>query len=141
MTMVLNISKRVDDDTIETSLRDRLELAVGQFHDRIARIDAVLDSRHGEKRHKSFHCVLDIHLVPSGHLHVQGEGENISQATSQAIHRAEAVIAKAVERSHRGAQIRHNHGGLGHASVAAVDELAGDQVANDQVAIDELDAE
>jgi hypothetical protein len=128
MTIAVNVTTRFDDSTIAEFVRERLELVVGRFSDRVTRVDAILDTHHGTKCDDAYSCALDIHLSPRGHLRTSAENASIKSAAIKAIHRAEAVIARKVESGHRRSRIRHRGGGLTHDSATVVGEHYSDDL-------------
>lgn len=112
MTIKVNVTNKHRNPRIETSVCDRLELVVGRFSDRIAHLDVHIRDENGLKGGGLKTCTIDIKLDPRGQLHVQAKHENLYAAIGKAIHRAETVIAKAVDRGHRGHEVRHQRGGV-----------------------------
>lgn len=112
MEMLVNVVNKKKNPRIEDYARDRIDLVVGRFADRISRVDLhVLDENAGKGGEDKV-CTIDIKLVPRGQVHVRAKNGNVYAAIVKAIHRAETVIAKAVDRNNRGHEIRHRNGGI-----------------------------
>ncbi len=104
------------DASVEAYARERVELVIGRFADRIGHVDMHLaceNSRHGNDE---FLCTFDIKLTPRGIIHVSAKNETSRSAIVKAVHRAESALAKVVDRGHRSRSVRHNGGGVRHLS-------------------------
>jgi ribosome-associated translation inhibitor RaiA len=111
MNLDIYINNEPHDD-IEPFIRDRLELVVGRFHDRLSTIEIRIRDNNGSKGGIDKTCSIDAHLVPRGMLHVQATEQEMQQAVIKAIHRLESVVAKTVDRGHQSSSARHSHSGL-----------------------------
>lgn len=110
--MQVNVSNKKQNPKLDSYVRDRLDLVVGRFDDRISHVDVrLLDENNGKGGDDKI-CAIEIKLIPRGQLHVRAKNENIYSAIVKAVHRAETVVAKAVDRGHRGHATRHQHGGV-----------------------------
>lgn len=114
MLMNVHVVNRRHNTQVEDFVRERLELIVGRFHDRLSGIDVHLRDENAGKGGIDKSCSIDAHLVPRGSLHVQATEPTIYDAIRKAVHRLETVVAKTVDRGHRGRAIRHAGGGLRH---------------------------
>lgn len=112
MTMLVNIHNKRKNPRIDNYVRDRIELVVGRFAERIGHIDVHLIDENGAKGGEDKVCAIDIKLTPRGNLHVRAKHDNLYRAIVKAVHRAETVVAKAVDKGHRGHEVRHRHGGI-----------------------------
>ena len=112
MEMLVNVINKKKNPRIEAYARDRLDLVVGRFADRISRVDVRVIDENAGKGGEDKVCTIDIKLVPRGQVHVRAKNGNMYAAIVKAIHRAETVIAKSVDRNNRGHEIRHRSGGI-----------------------------
>lgn len=119
MTMQINIHNKRKNPRVDTYIRDRLELVIGRFADRIGHIDVHVIDENKDKGGEDKICTIDIKLTPRGQLHVRAKHVNLYSAIVKAIHRAEVVVAKAVDKGHRGHDVRHRHGGIRHLPIDA----------------------
>jgi len=110
--MKIKIYNKKKNPRIESYVQERMELVVGRFSERIGHVDVHLVDENGIKGGVDKICTIDIKLTPRGQLHVRAKHENLYSAIVKAIHRAETVVAKAVDRGHRGHEIRHKRGGV-----------------------------
>ena len=94
---------------LERHARERVELIVGKFHDRIDRVQVQLKE---ESEGGKTCCSIDARLIPRGTLHVHATEREAYEAINKAMHRLETVVAKAVDRGHHSAATRHAGGGL-----------------------------
>lgn len=117
MTIQVNIYNKRKNARVDTYVRDRIELVVGRFEDRIGHVEVHVIDENGLKGGEDKICTIDIKLTPRGQLHVQAKHDNIYSAIVKAVHRAECVVAKAVDKGHRGHEVRHRHGGIRHLPV------------------------
>jgi len=112
MTMQINIHNKRKNRRVDNYIRDRLDLVVGRFAERIGHIDVhVIDENNGKGGEDKI-CTIDLKLTPRGQLHVRAKHLNLYSAIVKAVHRAEKVVAKAVDKGHRGLQVRHRQGGI-----------------------------
>jgi len=112
MNIDIHIADKQHDATIEQLIHDRLELVVGRFDDRLARIEVRVRDDNAHKGGIDQTCSIDAHLIPRGMLHVQATEQDTQEAIIKAIHRLESVVAKTVDRGHHSSSIRHRQGGL-----------------------------
>lgn len=112
MTMQVNVINKKRNLDIERYARERLDLVIGRFADRISHVELHVVDENGTKGGEDKICTIDIKLVPRGQLHVRARNENLYSAIVKAVHRAETVVAKAVDKGHRGHEVRHRHGGI-----------------------------
>lgn len=110
--MRVNIHNKKKNPRVDSYVEERLELVVGRFEDRIGHIDVHVLDENGLKGGEDKVCTIDIKLVPRGQLHVRARHNNVYSAIVKAIHRAETVVAKAVDRGHLGLEARHRQTGL-----------------------------
>ena len=111
-TMHINIFNKRANPKVDEYVRDRIDLVVGRFAERIDHLEVQVIDENGPKGGEDKVCTIDIKLIPRGRLHVRARHENLYSAIVKAIHRAESVIAKAVDRGHRGHEVRHQGGGI-----------------------------
>ena len=109
--MNLDIHITNGQDNAEQFIRDRLELVVGRFQDRLSTIEVRVRDDNAHKGGIDKTCSIDAHLVPRGMLHVQATEQEVQAAVIKAIHRLESVVAKTVDRGHHSSSIRHSQGG------------------------------
>ena len=117
MSVPIDIYNKRNNSKLDHYVRERLDLIVDKFHERIGHIEVHLLDENNGKGGEDKICTIDIKLNPRGQLHVRAKQDNLYAAASKAIHRAETVVAKAVDRSHQGNEIRHRNGGLRHLEV------------------------
>ena len=93
---------------VEEYARQRLNLIVGRFEERLSSIDIhIRDVKVGKKGiDKS--CSIDVCLMPRGKLHVQAKERDVYDAVLKAIHRLETVVCRTVDRGHRAKAGRHS---------------------------------
>lgn len=121
MTMQINIHNKRKNQRVNNYIYDRLELVVGRFAERIGHIDVHVIDENNMKGGEDKICTIDIKLTPRGQLHVRAKHDNLYRAIVKAVHRAETVVAKAVDRGHRGLEVRHRHGGIRNLPVEALE--------------------
>ncbi len=129
MTLQIDIHNKRKNTKLDSYVRERLDLVIGRFTDRIGHIEVYLIDENNNKGGEDKVCTIDVKLVPRGQLHVRAKQANLYTAALKAIHRAETVIAKAVDKGHRGQEIRHRNGGVRHLE-AALDQ---EYLTNDQI--------
>jgi putative sigma-54 modulation protein len=112
MTMKINVINKKRNSRVESYVRERLELVVGRFADRISHVDVHVVDENGVKGGEDKICTIDIKLIPRGQLHVRAKNQDLYAAIVKAVHRAETVVAKTVDKGHRGHEVRHQHGGV-----------------------------
>lgn len=112
MKLKIDIYNKRHNPKIEDFIRSRLEMVVGRFHKRLARIEVRVDDENAGKGGVDKVCNIDAKMIPRGKLHVSAHEADIREAILKSIHRLEAVVAKTVDRGHRSEAIRHNHGGV-----------------------------
>ena len=98
------------DSRIEDFARQRLDLVVGRFDERLSSIDVHIRTEGTPKTNQDQTCSIDARLVPRGTIHVHATATDVYEAILKAIHRLETVVAKAVDRGHRGKAVRHARG-------------------------------
>jgi len=121
MTMQINIHNKRKNTRVDNYVYDRLELVVGRFADRIGHIDVHVFDENGTKGGEDKICTIDIKLTPRGQLHVRAKHLNLYSAIVKAVHRAETVVAKAVDKGHRSQEVRHRNGGMRNMPVEPID--------------------
>ena len=110
--MLINIHNKRHNPSVEEYIRNRLNLVIGRFAERIGHIECHVLDENGSKGGEDKICTIDIKLSPRGNLHVRATHTSIYSAVVKAVHRAETVVAKAVEKGHRGLDVRHRRGGI-----------------------------
>ena len=111
MAVKINVINKKQNSQVDDFVRDKLELLVGRFAERIGLIDVrVVDENNGRGGEDKI-CTIDIKLIPRGQMHVRAKNENLYAAIAKAAHRAESVVAKAVERGHQGHEARQCQNG------------------------------
>lgn len=114
MSMQVNVINKKNNAKVEAYARDRLELVMGRFADRVSHVDVHVIDENGTKGGCDKTCTIDMKLIPRGQLHVRAKHDDLYSAIAKAIHRAETVVAKAVDKGHRGQEVRHKQGGIRH---------------------------
>ena len=104
----------VPGEDIEAYARDRIELVMGRFTERIAHVDMHLAKSNTHDSDNDHLCTFDVKLVPRGTIHVSANNGTARSAVVKAAHRAETALAKAVDRGHRSRNVRHQGGGVRH---------------------------
>ena len=110
MKLEIHIANGELRDQVDEFIRDRLNLVVGRFQDRLAGIEVRLRDTNAQKGGEDKFCSIDAHLVPRGVVHVQATETNVQEAITKAVHRLESVVAKTVDRGHNAANVRHQQG-------------------------------
>lgn len=108
--MLIDVTNKRNNPKLDGYVRDRLDLVVGRFRDRIAHVDVRIIDENDGKGGEDKACSIDIKLAPRGQLHVQARNADVYAAVVKAVHRAETVLAKTVDRGHRGRVVRHRQG-------------------------------
>ena len=119
MTMRINMYNKRKNPFVDRYVRDRLQLVIGRFAERIERVDVHVVDENGAKGGQDKVCTIDLKLTPRGQFHVRAKHENLYAAIVKAIHRAETVVAKAIDRGRRGLEVRHRHGGIRNLPIEA----------------------
>ena len=110
MTMRVNVYNKRKNEVVDQDVRERLEAVVGKFADRIAHIEVHIIDENGDKGGDDKICTIDVKLNPRGQLHVRAKHNSLQSAINKAVERAETVVAKAVDKGHRGHEVRHQQG-------------------------------
>ena len=101
---------------IESFIRERVELVIGRFSDRIAHVDVHVAQEHSSHGGAEYVCTFDLKMLPRGVVHVSANNDSPQSAIVKAVHRAETAVAKTVDRGHRSRSARHNGEGIRHLS-------------------------
>ncbi|MCA9213055.1 MAG: HPF/RaiA family ribosome-associated protein [Planctomycetales bacterium] len=99
---------------LEAFAEERIDLVLGRFADRIAHFDIHVRAEHSTHGAEEYLCTCDVKLHPRGTIHVHANESSAQNAIIAAVHRAETVLAKTVDRGHRSKAVRHNGGGVRH---------------------------
>jgi ribosome-associated translation inhibitor RaiA len=97
MTPDLHVIHKRDDPQVERYARERLNVAVGRFKDRLASIEVNLSDNRVSPGEVDKTCSIDARLIPHGMLHVQATERDFHEAIAMAVHRLEAVVAKTID--------------------------------------------
>lgn len=108
--MQVRLCNKRNNPKLNAYVHDRLELVIGRFEDRIGHVDIRLLDENDGKGGPDKICTIDIKLNPRGQLHVRAKNADMYAAVVKAVHRAESVLAKTIQRGHRGRDIRHRRG-------------------------------
>ena len=122
----INIVSKHHEPVIEEHVRERLEMVVGRFGERLASIEVHLKDENANKGGVDKTCSIDAKLIPRGTLHVHATEREFGEAIRKAIHRLETVVAKTVDRGHHSSQVRHAGGGLRNVAAGLRDENKSD---------------
>ena len=112
MTPDIQVISKLQDPKVEEFARQRLDLLVGRFNDRLSSIDVRVLDENASKGGVDKRCSIDARLIPRGTLHVHAKERDIYEAVLKAIRRLETVVAKSVDRGHQSMSVRHQGGGL-----------------------------
>ena len=102
MPLKIDVHNKQKNEKLDAYVRDRLELIIGRFAERVGHIEVHLVDENSSKGGEDKICTIDVKLTPRGQLHVRAKQDNLYAAALKAIHRAETVIAKTVDKGHRG---------------------------------------
>lgn len=120
--MRINVINKKRNPQVDDFVREKLDSIVGRFDDRIQHVDVHVVDQNDGKGGEDKICTIDIKLIPRGQLHVRAKNENLYAAISKAIHRAETVVAKAIDRTHRGLEVRHRQEAIRSAPTDVIEE-------------------
>ena len=98
--MAVDIFNRIHNPQLDHFMRERLQMLIGRFPHRVGHIDVNLFDENAGKGGEDKLCTIDVKLIPRGRLHVRAEHSDMYAAALKAIHRAEQVVAKTVDRGH-----------------------------------------
>ena len=112
MTPDIRFFNKLQDPQVEEYARERLDMLVGRFNERLSSIDIRVLDENAAKGGIDKCCSIDARLIPRGTLHVHAKERDIYEAVLKAVHRLETVVAKSVDRGHQGMSVRHQGGGL-----------------------------
>jgi ribosomal subunit interface protein len=116
MTPGVRVINKHQNRKLEEYARQRLQLVLGRFDERLSAIDVHLRDENAQKGGRDKTCSIDARLIPRGTLHVHATEHDMYEAILKAVHRLETVVAKTVDRGHRSKAIRHQQGGVRHIS-------------------------
>jgi ribosome-associated translation inhibitor RaiA len=114
MTNDVRVINKLHNPQLEQYARERLNLGVGRFQDRLASIDVHLRDNNAEQGGVDKTCSIDARLIPRGTLHVQATERDFHEAIAKAVQRLATVVAKTIDRGHRASAVRHGQGRARH---------------------------
>lgn len=106
----------VSEAGVETYVRTRIELVIGRFAERIARVHTHVSQETSHECNEHYLCTCEIKLASHGLIYVSAKHATVEGAVLRAVHRAETALAKTIDRGYRARRVRHNGGGLRHLS-------------------------
>ena len=104
-------------------VREHIDSLLGRFDDRISRIEVHLIDENGGKGGDDKVCTIDIKLGRLGQFHVRAKTGDIYASILRAIHKADGVIGKRLDRSSLKTRVRHQHGGLRNATMDVLEQV------------------
>ncbi len=108
---------------LEAYVRERIDLVMGKFDNRIESIEVRLkEETHKKEARKS--CWIDVRLSPRGRVRVSAKKGNFYASVLAAIHSAELQISRDLQRHQRGNKLRHRKKGLRQENRQWADQLA-----------------
>ena len=110
---------------VEEFVREHLQVSFEKFADKISRIEVHLLDENGQKGGGDDKiCTIDVKLSGMGLLHVRAKNDDIYSSILKAIQRADASIAKTLDRKSSKTRIR-KQGGLRRAAGAEIEANGG----------------
>lgn len=104
-------------------IRDHLDSSLGRFEERISRLEVHLLDENGGKGGDDKVCTIDIKLGGLGQYHVRAKTGDIRASITRAIHKADGLIAKTIDKHSDKTRVRHQHGGLRNATLEALEHV------------------
>ncbi len=104
-------------------IQQRLDTTLKTFRSRIDSIHVRLSDENGPRGGVAHRCGIDLMLIPSGSLHVTGQGDDGYLATRNALQRLKRVLARRIDQKCRGRAIRHLRGSRPRAELPATDDM------------------
>ena len=80
MTPDIRVITKLEDPSIEEFVRQRLEMLVGRFDERLSSIDVRVLDENAAKGGIDKCCSIDARLIPRGTLHVHAKERDIREA-------------------------------------------------------------
>lgn len=109
---------------VEDFVFEHLELALEKFADRISRLEVSLLDENAGKGGEDKVCTIDVKLGRMGQFHVRAKTDNVYASVVRAIHKADALIGKTLDRNSAKSRVRHHHGGVSNTTVELVEQAA-----------------
>jgi hypothetical protein len=89
-------------------IRSEIDSALRRFNHRIRHVGVHFTSNQTGTNSPEAHCAVEVRLMPRGSLYVSADGATMSAALSSAIARARTVVAKTVDATNSGHELRHS---------------------------------
>ncbi len=114
MALNVRVTNQRHNPEVEEFVRNRLDLVVGRFAQRLSTLDVHIRDENAQKGGVDKTCSIDAHLFPRGTVHVHATESDIQKAILKAVERLKTVVTKTVDRGHQSAAVRHGEGGTRH---------------------------